>query len=242
MTAANRYVDGHYLEAHPEWHVADSAWKAEQVLSMLAAHPEVGTGAIAEAGSGAGEILRVLRDRLPEARLSGYEISPQAHALASKRAGERLSFHLADLTTRDERFDLILVMDVLEHLEDPFAFVRALGGRAGHMILHIPLDVSAMTAIRPHPLTEARRTLGHIQFFVRETALAVLTDAGLTVVDHRYTWSGGPFGGSLKKRILYLARRGLHRIAPDLEVRLMGGHSLLVLAARRGWSPGPRSA
>ena len=226
----SRYTKGSYLEHNPSWHVEDSAWKADHIVSMMRAH-DLRPRSIAEVGCGAGEILRILHDTLGEdVTLVGYEVSPQAIELARPRATERLRFELADIgDDASAAFDLALVMDVIEHLEDPFAFLRRLRGKADLKILHIPLDLSAVSVARPHALLGSRREVGHVQYFVRETALAVLTDAGYEVLDARYTYTGGR-PRSLKALLLYALRRLARAINPDAGVRLLGGHSLLVLA------------
>ncbi len=85
MPRDNRYVGGEYLGHNPTWHVEDSAWKAEQILAALkrnGLHPAT----VCEVGCGAGEILSQLHARLPShVVFTGYEISPQAHALALTR-------------------------------------------------------------------------------------------------------------------------------------------------------------
>ena len=57
----DRYTTGSYLESNPDWHVEDSAWKAEQVQAMLDRH-SIAPRTVCEVGCGAGEVLRQLRD------------------------------------------------------------------------------------------------------------------------------------------------------------------------------------
>jgi hypothetical protein len=229
-TNLERYTAGDYLASNPSWHVEDSPWKAQNVMQMLDRH-RVRPQTVCEVGCGAGEILRVLRDAMPGVEFTGYEVSAAAVEMAREREGERLRFVLGDILEEDPAvtFDVVLVMDVIEHLEDYFAFLRGVAARARSVVLHIPLDMFALSALRPHALLESRATVGHIQYFLKDTALAALADCGLRTVDWRYTWSGGE-PASMKDQLLYRARKLLFRLNPDLEVRLLGGHSLLVLA------------
>jgi 2-polyprenyl-3-methyl-5-hydroxy-6-metoxy-1,4-benzoquinol methylase len=75
-------------------------------------------------GCGAGEVLKQLQQRLDkECDFLGCDISPQAIELCGSRANERLYFELGDVTKISERFfDVILVLDVTEHLEDYLHF------------------------------------------------------------------------------------------------------------------------
>ena len=60
-----------------------------------------------------------------------------------EQVNERFHFELGDVTKISERFfDVILVLDVIEHLEDYFSFLRTIKERALYKIFHIPLDLS----------------------------------------------------------------------------------------------------
>jgi 2-polyprenyl-3-methyl-5-hydroxy-6-metoxy-1,4-benzoquinol methylase len=225
------YTEGEYLRLNPDWHAADSPWKAQQVRSMLARnglHPT----SICEVGCGAGGILKELHDSLPpDVHYVGYEISPQAYELCRSKEAERLHFELADVTKENVRYDLMLVMDVIEHLEDYYTFLRAIRTRATHNILHIPLDLSVQTVLRAKPLLKWRSEVGHLHYFTKETALATLHDGGFDVVDHFLTASAierPP--ASRKARLARLPRRLLARHSEDWAARLLGGFSFLVLA------------
>ncbi len=224
------YSDGTYLRNNPDWHADDSAWKANHIATMLERHA-IAPRTVCEIGCGAGEILRELSRRLaPEARLTGYEISPTAHAISSRKANERLRFRLANLLESDERYDLAMAIDVFEHVEDYFGFLRALRPKANYKIFHIPLELSAQEVMRSR-LIEQRRKVGHIHHFSKETALATLEDCGYEVIGHFYTSGRTELGGmGWKSRLLKGPRAALFRMFPDATVRLLGGYSLLVLA------------
>jgi 2-polyprenyl-3-methyl-5-hydroxy-6-metoxy-1,4-benzoquinol methylase len=117
------YTTGTYLEKNPLWHTEESFWKAEQVLRMLN-RQKIVPKTICEVGCGAGEVLKQLQQRLnSDCDLLGCDISPQAIELCGSRANEKLQFLLGDVTKISHRFfDLILVLDVIEHLEDYFSF------------------------------------------------------------------------------------------------------------------------
>jgi SAM-dependent methyltransferase len=188
---------------------------------------------ICEIGCGAGEILRCLqRDMGKDVRLDGYEISPQAYQLAEPKANDRLRFHLKDILQEDPdvHFDLVLLIDLIEHLEDYGALVRKLKNRARFKMLHIPLDLTVQAAWRVKPLLQARKEIGHLHFFNRELALQALRDAGCAVLDSFYTpWGIDLAGGTAAGQALKLMRRCLYAANQDAAVRLLGGCSLMVL-------------
>ena len=230
--AQSLYTDGEYLARVPDWHVEEAPWKAQQVLRMLQLH-HLAPHTIAEVGCGTGEILRQLQSRLPgDSEFEGYDISPQAYALALPRANSRLHFHLGDvLQDAEAHFDLLLVMDVIEHLEDYYTFLRGLRAKAPAVILHIPLDLSAQTVLRSHGLQHTRDAYGHLHAFTKDWALRVLRETGYEVDDWFYT------SGSLEmptrvwtRRLMRWPRWVMFRLRPDFAVRLLGGFRLLVLA------------
>jgi cyclopropane fatty-acyl-phospholipid synthase-like methyltransferase len=224
------YTDGTYLLNNPEWHADDSAWKARHIASLLRKHA-IDPANVAEIGCGAGEVLRSLSLEFPDARLTGYDISPNALRICSRKANERMSFVLGSLLEAEERYELALAIDVFEHVEDCFAFLRQLRTKARYKVFHIPLELSALQVLRAQPLIDARRSVGHIHHFNKDTALATLEDCGYTVIDCHYTSGRTELGGlGWKSRLLKAPREALFRVSPDLAARSLGGYSLLVLA------------
>jgi SAM-dependent methyltransferase len=225
------YQTGEYVERNPTYHVEDSAWKADQILRMIAKH-HLQPRSICEVGCGAGEILKQLQARLaPATQFVGYEISPQAYALCRERENERLHFLCEDLLAAEtERFDLLLCLDVFEHVEDYLGFLRGLRDKAQQKIFHIPLDLSVQWVWRNRPIMREREQAGHLHYFMKDTALATLQDAGYEVIDWFYTPGAIANPRSVKAKLASLPRRLLSVVNQDLVVRILGGYSLLVLA------------
>lgn len=228
---ARRYTGGQYLDDNPTWHVEDSPWKAEHIFQMIERNG-LQPATVCEVGCGAGEVLAQLQSRLPDdCRFWGYDISPQAHQMALSRANERLAFRPADLLTEPAAtFDLVLVVDLLEHLDDYYGFLRKLKPRGRHTIFHIPLDLSAYSVWRNYPILDLRASVGHIHYFTKETALAALRETGYEIIDWCYPEQELVLSGKrVRQKVLALLRQVMLRANADLAVRLLGGRSLLVL-------------
>jgi len=225
------YTTGTYLEKNPLWHTEESPWKAEQVLRML--HRQmIAPRTICEVGCGAGEVLKQLQQRLTnDCDLLGCDVSPQAIELCRSRANEKLHFLLGDVTKISDRFfDLILVLDVIEHLEDYFSFLRNIKERALYKILQIPLDLSVQTVLRVTPLIRDRQRYGHIHYFNKETGLRLLVDLGYQIIDYFYTAVALDFPSTnFKNLVMRLPRKLLYSVNMDMAVRLLGGYRLLIL-------------
>lgn len=231
MKLEELYTSGEYLKKNPTWHVEESPWKANQIMQMLARN-SLAPQTICEVGCGAGEVLKQLQGKMDvSCTFWGYDISPQAIELTKSRANERLHFKLADLRQEQEAFfDLMLIMDVIEHLEDYFSFLRDLKLKSQHKIIHLPLDLSVQSLLRPNGLLGNRRAYGHIHYFTKDIALEMLKDVGYEVVDYFYAPRSIGLANSLAKKLLILPRVLFFAIRKDLAVRTLGGYSFMVLA------------
>jgi SAM-dependent methyltransferase len=225
------YDDGAYLRRNPTWHAEDSPWKARQIEKILRRN-KLAPRSVAEIGCGAGEILVQLQKAFPHSDYFGFEISPQALSLCRERESSRIHFQLKDLLEGEtEHFDVLLAIDVFEHIDDYLGFLKRLKDKARFKVFHIPLDLSVQTLFRAGPILKQRTVVGHLHYFFKDTALATLKYCGYEVIDSFYTPAGIEGGHlSLGARLLKLPRKLMFNINPDVTVRILGGYSLLVLA------------
>ena len=166
-----------------------------------------------------------------DCRFWGYEISPQALRLCDSKANEKLQFKLADISREEDTFfDMILVLDVIEHVEDYFGFLRGMRPKSDLKIFHFPLDLSVQAVLRKRGLLKRRESFGHIHYFTTETALESLKDTGYEVLDHFYTPRCIELAKETIQKIARLPRIICFAVHQDLTVRILGGYSLLVLA------------
>jgi cyclopropane fatty-acyl-phospholipid synthase-like methyltransferase len=225
------YLDTTYQQLNPTWHEEDSPWKAKQIGNLLADN-KVSFQSLCEVGCGTGEILVQLSKRFPDADFTGYEISPQAFEMAAAKYCPKVKFCLKDLLQESRAyFDVLLVIDVIEHVENFIDFIKGVKRFGGLKVFHIPLDLSVQSLIRVWPILNQRRGVGHIHYFFKDTAIATLEDCGYKIIDTRYTASRLELPNQARSsRIMATPRRLLHKVNPDLAVRVLGGYSLLVLA------------
>lgn len=228
---SQRYLGHDYLEKNPSWDLEDSPWKARQVRDLLAAH-QITPRSIVDVGCGAGLVLAELQRAFPAARLCGYDIAPDAERFwtVPRQAGIDLS--VGDFATSpSDTFDVVLALDVLEHLQDPFVFLERIKGRGRHYVFHFPLDLSALSVLRESPLLHVHDKVGHLHFFTRRLALALLQDCGYTVLESRYT--GAALSGPRRRwqaRLAQIPRKLVFAVNRDVGARLLGGETLMVIA------------
>jgi predicted RNA methylase len=225
------YTDGRYLKKNPLWHADESPFKVTQILRMLQKN-SLKPKTVCEVSCGAGEVLRLLQEKMDNAcNFWGYEISPQALEICKSKANERLQFKLADISQDNGAFfDMILVLDVIEHVEDYYGFLKGIRRKSDLKIFHFPLDLSVQAVLRKRGLLTRRELYGHIQYFTKETALETLKDVGYEVLDYFYTPRCIELAKQPIQKIAILPREICFAIHQDLAVRILGGYSLLVLA------------
>jgi SAM-dependent methyltransferase len=231
MSVDSIYTAGEYFENNPSWHDHDAPWKARQIAKLIAdkaLHPKT----ICEVGCGTGQILIELAKNCPSTKYVGYDISPQAYELWRRKNDSSVDYRLRDIFDGSaEHFDLMLIIDVIEHVEDVFGFLRGIRGLSDLKIFHIPLDLSVQSILRSTPIARLRESVGHIHYYTKDLALSTLKDCGYEILDFRYTASRLELPNQARSsRLMVLPRRLLFRLHPGLTVRVVGGYSLLVLA------------
>ena len=233
MKIEDRYLNGQYHELNPDWDRGDSAWKAGHVSEMILKH-DVLPESICEIGCGSGDILRNLMLNHPNAKMYGFDVSPALTNFwhEDKECENKIKFILGNIDEINTNyFDLLLMLDVFEHVRDPFSFLEMARKHSKKFIFHIPLDLSAFSVARGQPLIYARRQVGHLNFYDKDLALETLTDCGYKIIDWKYTGSSLNMPNrSYKTKFAGYFRSFFNQINRDLSVRIMGGDTLIVFA------------
>ncbi|MCK1667873.1 class I SAM-dependent methyltransferase [Bradyrhizobium sp. 153] len=147
---------------------------------------------ILEVGAGAGATLRWLKNIYPKSETTAIEINPALSNELKLNADLTIIGPVDQSIVRLKRYDLILLLDVLEHLPDPSETLQNLakvlkpGGRVivsvpnvAHFSVSIPLLLQRRFRYQDAGILD--RT--HLRFFVEETAMKLLNDADLNVTD-----------------------------------------------------------
>jgi cyclopropane fatty-acyl-phospholipid synthase-like methyltransferase len=230
---SNIYKDGSYVGLNPTWHAEDSAWKAKNICKILE-NNNVSFHRAAEVGCGAGVILKELSRRYEDAQFYGYDISPDAMKLWV-HDNPRVTFSSEEFQMTERNFDVLLIIDVLEHIDDYMGFLRNIRKRSTFFVFHIPLELSAQQVIRDIQL-HTRAMYGHLHYFSKATALATLTDTSFHILDYFYTNANEQYASThrnFRMKLANVARNVLFSFARDFTVKLLGGYELMVLAKAR---------
>ncbi|WP_051630669.1 class I SAM-dependent methyltransferase [Afifella pfennigii] len=156
-------------------------------------------------GCGAGATVAAIRGVREVEWAGGVELDPKAAAIARTRLDHveegRLEEARLEEVVSPGSLDLILCLDILEHLVDPWAQVRRLSpllGPGGRLIVSVPnirhwkfiwrLLTKGDFRYREAGLLDAT----HLRFFTYETATELATAGGLELITCRNATRYGP--------------------------------------------------
>jgi len=164
------------VRRHP-WEVA----RAEFFLSLLAEHSLLGRGSVLDAGSGDAYFAERLAQTAP-----GFD--PIVCWDRDYRADSRDALGITDpritlcAEVPAQRFDLVVALDVLEHIEDDLDFVRTLAGQlepGGTILVSVPAWDALATAHDERLLHHRRYTPAQLRHLLGEAGLTPVRSGGL---------------------------------------------------------------
>lgn len=201
----------------------------KDIAPLLPGGPGQPLGRVLEIGCGSGATMAWLRTQRAVTLAVGVELT-EGNAATARAAFDEVivgNIEAPAVVEALPTFDLILALDVLEHLVDPATAVRRLATRlapggafvvslphVGHYSVALPLLLKGRWTYQDEGLLD--RT--HLRFFDRVSAPALLAENGLTVERlERVTETGGlfnvvPFRSS--RRLRWYAIRLLQHVLP----------------------------
>ena len=185
-----------------------------EILPLLPAQ----ASCIVDVGCGAGATLAWLRTVYPSAHTIGLEGNAAMKSAISANADEACILDLNGGPPSLKQPDLMLFLDVLEHVQDPLSVLVRLtsqlsaGGtiivsvpNVAHLSVAIPLLLRGRFDYRDAGILD--RT--HLRFFVQQSAVALLRDAGFLVDRGLMSGFEGPRTRLLDRVTLGTMRRRL---------------------------------
>ncbi len=147
---------------------------------------------ILDLGCGTGAILRELQRRNIGKRYTGIDYSEEAIAYLQQNS-RGIDSMAADVASPEfcleGRYDLVLIIHVLQHLEDPAAFLDAVLEKIdfSYLLIEIPFEDTLLNRLVPLLLWRKKNPAGSLQFFNGASFERLLRSKKLaTVGDRRY--------------------------------------------------------
>jgi len=160
----------------------------KEILPLLPLESNV----VMEVGCGAGETLNWLKKTGTCLKTIGIEFNPEIAATAKENVDLIISGDIEqiDPDVVEGSVDLLLCLDVLEHLRDPWKTLNKLSKylkNGGTIIVSIP-NVRYKSVLLPLVFnskweysTSGHLDITHLRFFVRKTAISLVEGAGFSV-------------------------------------------------------------
>jgi 2-polyprenyl-3-methyl-5-hydroxy-6-metoxy-1,4-benzoquinol methylase len=170
---------------------------------------------ILEVGAGAGATLKWLKTIYPEAETTAVELNPDLLDELKQNVDVAVIGQIDETFAELKTYDLILLLDVLEHLSDSTATLRKLSKLLEHggqiivsvpNIAHLSISVPLLLMRRFNYQDSGILDRTHLRFFVEDTAIKLLNDANLIVTSGLISGLQGP-----KAKLLDLVSFGLLR-------------------------------
>ena len=127
---------------------------------------------------------------------------------------------------------MVICLDVFEHVEDYYLFLRKVRRIGKNFIFNIPLDMNVMK-ILVNGIKRAREELGHLHYFNEYTALETLKDCGFTIKDSFLSkgfLSTAP--RNIRQLLVLPFRIATLALGNSIGTRIFGGQSLVVYVER----------
>ena len=230
IDSKNIYSNKIYLNTNSNWHQEDSPFKVSVVKKMMNKN-NIKFNTCADVGCGAGLITELLSNVYPNISFVGFDLSKDVYLFWEERSKKKnLKFINGDVFDFDRSFDLILCLDVFEHVEDYFRFLKKLKKSGRKFIFNIPLDMNVVKVIT-NGIKLARTEVGHLHYFNQYTALETLKDCGFKVID---SFLSTAFLSVPPRNVRQLALLPLRLFTlifgKSFAARIFGGQSLVVYA------------
>jgi 2-polyprenyl-3-methyl-5-hydroxy-6-metoxy-1,4-benzoquinol methylase len=183
----------------------------KEITPLLPSNPR----SVLEVGAASGATLKWLKTIFPDIETTGVELNPAMRDELRQNTDISLIGRIEECMPQLRAYDLILLLDVLEHLSDPLDTLRqlcALLNPQGTVIVSLPnvahLSVSVPLLLRRKFEYQDAGILDrtHMRFFTEDSAIELLNDAGLTVKNGLISGLAGP-----KSRLIDRVSLGLLR-------------------------------
>jgi SAM-dependent methyltransferase len=176
------------LEAEAQWLRMGATGKSDSV-GLLLHRNRIKPKTILELGCGTGEVIKECQRRGYGDKYTAIDYSEKAIEYLRANSNN-IDATTGDITSKDftisGHFDVVILSHVLEHLEEPAVFLKALRRiDFTYLIAEVPLEDLFVCRLKSLVKDRTRNPAGHVQFFTGASFRKLLTGAGLEILDTR---------------------------------------------------------
>ncbi len=177
------------FEVEKEWLQLNAIERVNSIQQLLE-KSNFKPDSILEIGCGTGAILRELQNRKIGNTYTGVDYSEEA-IMYLRDNSENINASIIDITSRgfslDIHYDLILLIHVLQHLEDPAAILKhiLMKARFSYLIIEIPFEDTFLNKIVPLFHWRENNPASSLQFFNYKSFNRLLLSNNLKILEKR---------------------------------------------------------
>ena len=177
-----------YTEA--EWLRRGARAKVDSI-EILLSRRGIKPFSLVELGAGTGAVIDECQSRRLASQYTAVDYSMTAVNYLQQYFNNTVKIVQGDITAPDFQLDgyhdLLVISHVIEHLEDPLAFLRAVKARISfrYVIVEVPLEDLFLSRLKSRIKDRRQNGAGHVQFFAKASIEQLITDGGFDILDSR---------------------------------------------------------
>ena len=235
----DKYINGDYIEHNPTWDIEHAPRKAKELIDVIPSDVLKSMfdnrKYVIEIGCGAGGVIynfsKLLIDQGVDNIPVGYDISPVAIEMANEKYGKDVKFSCAKKIDIKQDVAVVLLVDVLEHVEEPGAFMCSNKELSDYFLIRLPLDKSLWNIVL-NKLPKLQRELGHLHYFTYSSAISFVRKEGMDILSYHLTnnFNVGDNRKTVVSKLMWPIRLITSNISARLNSLIWGGNSIVLLA------------
>lgn len=239
----NIYTTEIYKKTNPSWHIKDSPWKCKKIFDTIPPSFKFKKRLkVVDIGCGVGEILKLFSEKIEslgsKIECFGYDISPHAIKEAKKNFPKG-KFRCKEFSKHDFNcyIDITLLIDILEHLENPDGLLSGLERTTKYLIVHLPLENNLALKIRKNEMKNRSRRMGHIHHYDKKSAMDMFERHKFEVISYVYTCfdvdGNYKYNSKLNRVFGAPLRRIIYDVSPSFLSKSLGCSLMCFLKNKR---------
>lgn len=239
MEAKTLNYNNKYLSLNPDWHWEDAPRKFHEITQIL---PLEKYDRMLDIGCGIGVLTRIIADYYRCGDITGLDISKTAIEKATEldKAGQ-VNWVKGDIfsLTSNIVYDVVLCVDVIEHLKEVNKFFKVVRGLAKLMVVRLPIEQTILNSLMRTLLIKdeyerLEKKYGHINHFTPVAIKKLLKQLDFEILDYK-AFSIPPRTSLWLDFFRRLESLTIASV-PDLTLRLFGGFLVLLISTNHEYN------
>jgi ubiquinone/menaquinone biosynthesis C-methylase UbiE len=227
----NNY-DDYYEEGNSEWRRLGAIGKADNIIALCNKLPH---GSVLEVGAGEGSVLKRLSELDFGEYIYALEISASGVETINKKGIDRLvectQYDGYNIPYEDQKFDLVILTHVVEHVEFPRKLIYEAMRVAKYVFIEVPLE----DTVRLKP-GFVFNTVGHINFYSPKSIRLLIQSCHLDILGEIVTNPSKDvfvYEKGTKGLFNFYVKEWLLKILPSVVTAAFTYHSSIVCQANK---------